>query len=103
MSLDPSSPADKPSLRTEAQTQTSVGLSVFNVDRLKKLRVDMQVSAASLSKRVWHGLISIYIYIAWHGIWHGDCSLLHVYHIGVWILCHVGSMMVLCEGVLGWA
>ncbi|CAM9879077.1 unnamed protein product [Pylaiella littoralis] len=42
MSLDPSSPADKPSLRTEAQTQTSVGLSVFNVDRLNKLRVNMQ-------------------------------------------------------------
>ncbi|CAM9539709.1 unnamed protein product [Scytosiphon promiscuus] len=42
MSLDPSSPVDKPSLRTEAQTQTSVGLSVFNVDRLKKLREDMR-------------------------------------------------------------
>eukprot|EP00903_Cladosiphon_okamuranus_P007617 g7386.t1 len=42
MSLDPSSPADKPSLRTEAQTQTSVGLSIFSVDRLKKLREDMR-------------------------------------------------------------
>ncbi|CAN0033917.1 unnamed protein product, partial [Ectocarpus fasciculatus] len=31
-----------PSLRTEAQTQTSVGLSVFNVHRLKKLREDMR-------------------------------------------------------------
>lgn len=43
MSLDPSSPADKPTLRTEAQTQTSVGLSIFSVDRLKKLREDMRV------------------------------------------------------------
>lgn len=43
MSLDPSSPLDKPSLRTEDQTQTSVGLSAFNVDRLKKMREDMQV------------------------------------------------------------
>eukprot|EP00752_Nemacystus_decipiens_P002985 g2769.t1 len=42
MSLDPSSPADKPTLRTEAQTQTSVGLSIFSVDRLKKLREDMR-------------------------------------------------------------
>lgn len=46
MSLDPSCPVDKPALRTEAQTQTSVGLSVFNVHRLKKLREDMRVSAA---------------------------------------------------------
>lgn len=43
MSLDPSSPLDKPTLRTEEQTQTSVGLSSFNVDRLKKMREDMQV------------------------------------------------------------
>ncbi|CAN0527537.1 unnamed protein product, partial [Ectocarpus sp. 12 AP-2014] len=42
MSLDPSCPVDKPALRTEAQTQTSVGLSVFNVHRLKKLREDMR-------------------------------------------------------------
>lgn len=43
MSLDPSSSVEKPSLRTENQTQTSVGLSVFNVDRLKKMLEDMQV------------------------------------------------------------
>lgn len=48
MSLDPSCPVDKPALRTEAQTQTSVGLSVFNVHRLKKLREDMRVSANCL-------------------------------------------------------
>lgn len=48
MSLDPSSPADKPSLRTEAQTQTSVGLSRFSVERLKKLREEMLVRACIL-------------------------------------------------------
>lgn len=47
MSLDPSSPEDHPTLRTEEQTQTSVGLSAYNVDRLKKLRANMEASDCS--------------------------------------------------------
>lgn len=43
MSLDPSTPEDQPTLRTDEQTQTSVGLSVINVRRLKKMREEMQV------------------------------------------------------------
>lgn len=44
MSLDPSTPEDQPMLRTDEQTQTSVGLSAINVRRLRKMREEMQVT-----------------------------------------------------------